>query len=50
MKSCRYLSKHLEESRRKAYLDISDPIQGNILTKQERFPLMFRCSLSDKDI
>ena len=43
MKSWRYLSKHLEGSGRKLISDISDPIQGKILTNQERFPLMFRC-------
>jgi len=42
MKLWRYLFlsiwKRVEER-----LDISGPIQGKILTNQERFPLMFRC-------
>ena len=38
----RYFSKHLEGSGKKLISYISGPIQGKILTNQERFPLMVR--------
>ena len=40
MKSWRYF---MEGSGRKLISNISGLIQGNILTNQERFPLMYRC-------
>ena len=50
MKSWCYLSKHLEGSGRNLISDILGPIQGKILTNQERDPLMFRFKLSDNEI
>ena len=49
MKSWCYLSKHLEGSGRNLISDILGPIQGKILTNQERDPLMFRFILSDNE-